>query len=321
MLARPALLSLALLAAGLAGCTGGPDPDESTAPDESTEAPPLDPDAGVSTGEPVLEPSLPDDGTVPATTPPPEPTTPTPDVTPEPVTPTPAPTPAVDPTPAPPPAATPPPPPPATTPTPATPSPTPPPPATPAPTTPPPPTPPPPEPAWPREGSFVRYRTTGGEGSPDGSYGMDYRNDVTLRYEGGRWVGVCEGATSERFRLWDEDVGDQPAYRWENRTYRESVSFAPAVAPTDVSVGQEVTVPVVERCHTTAYPLPVIRKETHSAPRTDGVDAWYAHRQEVWPQDRHAWWDAETGLVLAWDHSQRHTANHGWLVDTDRPLG
>lgn len=165
----------------------------------------------------------------------------------------------------------------------------------------------------------MRYRTTGGEGSPDGSFGMDYRNDITLRYQDGQWVGVCEGTSSGYYRTFDDDDGGYD-YRWDNRTYRESVTLAPARAPTGVSVGQEVAVPVFERCHAATYDIPVVRQETHSAPHTDGVTSWYAHRQEVWPQDRHAWWDADEGFVLAWDHAQRHTANHGWLVDTDLRL-
>ena len=315
-----ALLVLVPLALLLAGCTSD-DPEESTdpfgagEPEESTEAPPIVVAEGtttISTSDEPLGPEPPpappaDPVTTPPTEPAPTQTTPPPPAPAEPAA-TPPPPPAPEPTSPPPPASTPPPPPPAS-PTPPPPSPTPPPPS---------PTPPPPEDdAWPQEGSFARFAYRGAEGVP--GYTFDMEATLTLTYRNGAWTGICEG---ER-RTWVQGGGEDGADRWDNETFRETVALSPLTGPMSPDKGESITMPVFAGCHKRDSRLVVEGMSSHTAPRhSQPIDAWYGHYTPGTgePYDARAWWDDDTGLVLAYDVYYSRSSDRGWLVDTDAPL-
>ena len=278
------------------------EPQESVAGNETT-----DDGAG---NDSVLGPPIPGDDT---TTPTPEPTPTTPLT---PLEPAPTPPPATPPPATPPPAT---PPPATTTPTPPPPTPTPPPPTP----TPPPPTPTPPSPepqAWPHEGSFVRYRVTVFEGSPDGSYNAATFTNVTWTYTNGDWRGTCDGTRTEQFR---EDAPTTTA------VHHDFVASDPPHWPlfntrSPPEVGGDVTAWFMKGCNIQQLERRYAGTDTepttvNGQPTT--ADTFVAtDYDDGSPDDFRTEWSRDSGLVEYWSWSQRHTSTRGDLVDTDAPM-
>ena len=167
---------------------------------------------------------------------------------------------------------------------------------------------------------------TGGENDPPGLYyHVDEDARLRLVYNAGQWSGTCTWTRSERNTVFDDD-GNAAGYRWENTSGSERITIAPLREPTDVRVGQEVHVDVFgPSCGhgDLGYGgnLTVQRQESHTAPRqADGSMTWYAEWQPEWPAHAYAYWDVDTGLVVAWRESGRNSYSDGWMVDTDAPL-
>ncbi|GEM_PF-5654383 len=167
----------------------------------------------------------------------------------------------------------------------------------------------------------MAYHVRGGEDSPDGCCGKEYDANVTLRYDGASWRGVC--TISERsFQPVDHSTG-WPPYAWNNTTRTAPVAFEPLRAPTNVSVGDAPPFSTLSGCDslTDQENWTIVERTTHTAPRqADGSDAWHAQFRPVWPEEGDAWWDVKTGLLLAWDDQLHYGGDHGWMVDTDAPL-
>ncbi|MBW3584066.1 MAG: hypothetical protein KY455_13325 [Euryarchaeota archaeon] len=174
---------------------------------------------------------------------------------------------------------------------------------------------------WPRDGSFVRYRTTGGASSPGGGFSTSHEADWHIVYTNGVWNGTCTWSRSERARQYDAD-NDTYHDEWTNTSGTETVSVAPPEGPTDVAIGDTVAVPHLVGCREGVFDeLTVEERTTHSAPRqTDGSPTWYGYWKPEWPADAYAYWETESGLVLAWRDQRTNGYDDGWMVDTDAPL-
>lgn len=174
---------------------------------------------------------------------------------------------------------------------------------------------------WPREGSFVRYRTTGGASSPGGGFSTSHDADWHLVYTNGGWNGTCTWSRSERVRQYDAE-NDTYHDEWTNTSGRERVTTTPPRGFTDVTVGDVVEVPYLAGCQEDVFEaLTVEEKTVHSAPRqSDGSPSWYGYWNPEWPADAYAYWETESGLVLAWRDQRTNGYDDGWMVDTDAPL-
>lgn len=166
---------------------------------------------------------------------------------------------------------------------------------------------------------------TSGENDPPGLYYM-VATDARLRlvYEDGVWSGTCTWTRTARNTVFDEN-GDPAGYEWTNTSGGQQVTQAPLREPTDVKPGDRVKVeafgPACEYAGLGFDDLTVVRQESHSAPRqADGSMSWYAEWRPEWPAHAYAYWDAKTGLVLAYRDSARSSYHDGWMVDTDAPL-
>lgn len=162
----------------------------------------------------------------------------------------------------------------------------------------------------------MRYAYRGGEGVP--GYDRTVETTLTLTYRNGAWTGTCEGVQ----RTWVQNGGENGEDRYENVTLRQTVALAPPMGPRAATPGQEVSLTVLAECGTQTDRVDVVGLQSHTAPRHgQPIDAWYAEYEPPngEPRDTRAWWDDETGLVLAYDFLYSHSGHRGWLVDTDAP--
>jgi hypothetical protein len=101
------------------------------------------------------------------------------------------------------------------------------------------------------------------------------------------------------------------------------VSLAPPTGPRAATPGQQLSLAVFDTCGTTSDRVDVVGMSIHGAPRhSQPIDAWQGHHNPGTgePRDTTAWWDDDTGLVLAYDYLYSHSGHRGWLEDTDAPL-
>ena len=233
----------------------------------------------------------------PIESPPPPPAEPTP-VAPPPPAPTP-----------PPPAPTPPPPTPTTAPTPPPPSPT-----------PPPPTPTPPPPSWPQEGSYVRYRVTMDEGSPDGSFNADTDTVVSWTFTNGDWRGVCEGTRTTQYR--DEAPTTETLHR--EITVDSPPHWPLFNTKSPPAPGGTVTAWFMKGCDIQQLERRYVGTDAESVTVSGATRSVDTHLAEDFddgsPDDFRTEWSQDVGLVAYWDWAQRNTHTRGDLLDTDAPM-
>ena len=165
---------------------------------------------------------------------------------------------------------------------------------------------------------------TAGEHDPPGIY-YEVKVDARMKltYRNGAWSGTCTWTQTERSTVFDEN-GEPTGYEWENTSGTVQVNRGPLREDADASIGDRVEVQVFSE-HCTYGPLPgmltVEEIKTHTSPRqSDGSMSYYGYWKPEWPADAYAYWDVDTGLVLAYRDQRSYSYNDGWMVDTNAPL-
>jgi hypothetical protein len=181
---------------------------------------------------------------------------------------------------------------------------------------------------WPRHGSTATYDLTAiscGQGQCEES-----RATLQLRYDQGRWLGVCHG--TDTFR--DSDGSVIATETWTSN----NDGLAPSRESPSTAVGR---VHHPDMFHTSYNfnqcsmgwvnsPVTVLRQDAHLTELRDGsgqrrtLQAWYAESTNAEDNLYTAHWDTKVGLVLDIDSFPRrsgHGSAHMDLVATNAPLG
>lgn len=149
---------------------------------------------------------------------------------------------------------------------------------------------------WPRPGSFAGYLVVSTLEVP--GHAETTWTNLSLRFDGSLWQATC--AWHRR----STDDGSVVDARGEDEARSQAVTIPPGTAPGD------------------AFALDVAAGCNGAAPEVvaDAAGSATEPRDASEYRTLDARWDVATGIVLAWDVANLHSAEHGRLVRTDASI-